>query len=273
MWRITNCDESVPVESQPSLAELLRSELRDRGIVTNGRIVFANDTAAVVLDAESAPHIPTLPVGFVFGTGVNAAVYSNTERGIINLETGRGTFVPPDNVTEIMEQRGWVPKNSAELEHWIGGAYLPKRVAGYVLANADELTDAEQVARKILTSDQQTLLSDIASGESPKNFGLHIGPSEYPTIRACVRTVMQQAGQLIGIHVAAVSSAIGYQHGKVIVPYEGSLYAKGHGIQQHAMQTVRMLLPDADMQLQHVSGMRGVAKLSLVLTHQRRTES
>lgn len=270
MWRITDCDENSGIESQPSLANLLRAELEERGIHTRGRIVFTNDTTAVVLDAESAEHIPTLPVGFVFGTGINAAVYANVDRGIINLETGRARIVPPDPVSAIMEERGWVPPHTTELEHWIGGAYLPKRTAGYILHIADQLTDAEQVARKILSNEQQTLLSDIAAGDSPKNFGLHIGPSEYPAIRNCVRTVLHQAGQLIGMNIAAVLSAIEYSHGRVIVPYEGSLYAKGYSIQQTALQTVRTFMPNADLLMQHASGMRGVAKLALVLTHQPR---
>jgi hexokinase len=269
MWRVTDCNPSTAAEQQPSLAKILRDELNKRDVHTNGRIVFANDTTAVVLDEESTEGVTTLPVGFVFGTGANSAVEGVGDDGILNLESGRAQIVTGDDATRIMSERGWAQPGVVVLEHWIGGAYLPKRAAAAILAVADKLTDAEQVAKKILNSDQQTLLSDIASGESPKNFGLHIGPSEYPIIRSTTATVLQQAGQLIGVQIASVCSAAGYTGGKVVVPYEGSLYAKGHDIAATAMQTVQQLIPGADIHMTHVSGMRGVAKLALVLSQSK----
>jgi len=266
MWRITDCNPALEAKNQPSLAALLRQALHARAIDTQGRIVFVNDTIAVVLDEESQSGVQTLPIGFVFGTGANSAVKGQSDDGILNIESGRSHIVEADDITRIMADRGWSQSGVVVLEHWVGGAYLPKRAAAAVLAVADRLTDAEQVAKKILTSDQQTLLSDIASGESPKNFGLHIGPSEYPIIREQVATVLKQAGQLVGVHIAAVAAAVGYTGGKVVIPYEGSLYAKGHGIAETAMHTVGQLIPSADIQMVHVSGMRGVAKLALALT-------
>ncbi len=267
LWRITDCDETRVAEDQPSLAGILRRILQDRGVHSIGRIVFVNDTTAVVLDVEPESSILTLPVGFVFGTGTNAAIAGDVESGIINLESGHATVVPPDATTRIMQERGWIPSHAPWLEYWIGGAYLPKRVAAAILSERQRLTDAEQVVETILNTTQQTLLSDIASGESPKNIGFHIGPDEYTFIRDCVQTVLHHAGQLIGVTIAAVCSAVGYEGGSVHVPYEGSLYTKGFGIADVARHTTQTLIPGAEITLTHASGMRGVAKLALVLTN------
>lgn len=270
MWRITDCDESLAAENQPSFTAMLRDALHKTGIDIGGKVVFVNDTTAVMLDSQSTVDTPTLPMGCVFGTGANAAVYTagDPESGIINLESGRARVVPADAASLLMAELDWTGEYPEELEHWIGGAYLHKRVAVHILNRAEEFTHPEQLAQAILASHQQSLISDIAFGTPAAAIGIAIDSNDYALLQAIAKDVLTSIGQLIGMDVAAVAAAVEYRNGSVVVPYEGSLYTKGFGIAETAMRTVGLLIPGADIHMTHVSGMRGVAKLALALTHQ-----
>lgn len=269
-WQVTDLDESVPPELQPSLAGMLRAALTQRGLQSIGNIVFVNDTVAVALDVRhQSAERPDLPVGFVFGTGMNAAVDAKdaaggNDNGIVNLEVGRAEILPADRVLQEMQRRSLVPTIKSELEYWVGGGFLIGRVVGGVASISDVFTDPEQLIRAMLASSNQALVSDMAVGASARQLELRVGPGEYVLLQEIARRVLTAAGQLIGVIIASVCAEAGYASGAVYVPYEGSLLAKGIGVQKAALQTVRALLPGSDVLPYKADGVIGAAKLAMV---------
>lgn len=270
-WEILDVDETLPIEQQTSITDLLRVVLAKRGMTNLGSIVFVNDTVAVALDVQHNDGAD-LPVGFVFGTGINSAIYSGASsktKGIVNLEIGQLSIMVKDKILEIMEHEKFVPTGSAIMEYWMGGGYLPARLAATILALDAEFVDARQVARIIMESTNQALVSEIAENASLRQLQLHLGPREYQIIQEAARRVLQQAAQLIGTHIAAVSYAAGYRQGLAHVPFEGALLAKGYGVAPIADLTVKELLPKSDIQPYKASGILGIAKLALLKTQSR----
>lgn len=260
-WKITDCDGDVAPEYQPSLAALLRAELAQRGIRSVGRIVFVNDTVAVALDAQHPGK--DAAVGFVFGTGTNAAMDSRSEKGILNLEAGAAKVMPIDAALQYMIDAELVPYASSNIEYWTGGGYLPARVAAGVELVKAEFTDPEQVKTVLLQSFNQALLSEIAEGVSPRKNEFHVGPSEYRLLQEIAQRVLAQAGQCIGLMIASVVAEAGIESGEWMVPYEGSLMAKAFGVQEAAMGVLHELLPGVTIVPYKASGMIGIAKLAL----------
>lgn len=263
-WQVTDLNESLPPQDQPSLAGMLREALTQRGLKSIGNIVFVNDTVAVALDVQhQSKDRPDLPVGFVFGTGMNAAVVGG-EKGIVNLEVGSAEILAADRVLEEMQRRSLVPTLKPQIEYWVGGGFLVGRIAGGVASIADVFTDPEQLIRTMNGSTNQALVSDMAEESSPRQLELHVGPGEYPLVQEMARRTLTAAGQLIGVIIAAVCAEAGYSTGAVYVPYEGSLLAKGHGVQDVALKTVGELLPGSDVKPYKADGVIGVAKLAMV---------
>ncbi|HLD21498.1 MAG TPA: hypothetical protein VJB65_01215, partial [Patescibacteria group bacterium] len=270
-WKITDCDESLPPEKQPSLSRLLRVALRKKGMKSIGRIVFVNDTVAVALDVQhDGKDSKDLPVGFVFGTGTNAAMDGNSKKGIINLEAGHAKAMQADHVFEHMLKKKLVPGTIPVLEYWMGGGYLPARIAGAIWCMADYFADPKQMTKTILKNTNQALVSEIAQGVSPRKLGLHSGPSEYKTVSECARRTLIQAGQVIGVMIATVCAETGYTKGKVHVPYEGSLLNKGYLVEKTAQQTIHSLLPKSNIVPYKACGMNGVAKLAMLLSQTKK---
>jgi hexokinase len=268
-WQITDLDETLPVDQQVSLSGLLRESLLARGFVSIGSIVFVNDTVAVALDVQHGDGAD-LPVGFVFGTGTNGAMFANTEKGIVNLEIGHAGVVPRDAVLDMMEQHQWVPNTHGIMEYWMGGGYLPGRCAATILGLRDQFIDADQLASSIVNSTNQAIVSDLAdTTSSPQQLQLHVAPQEFAMIQTIAQRVLHQAGQLIGLHIAAVCQAVNYTTGSTHVPYEGSLLAKGYRVATITDATVKHLLPGSDITPYRASGILGIAKLALLKTQAR----
>ncbi|MCW1929838.1 MAG: hypothetical protein KIH62_000815 [Candidatus Kerfeldbacteria bacterium] len=261
-WKITDCNGELAPEQQPSLAAMLRAELTRLGVRSVGRIVFVNDTVAVALDAQHPGK--DLAVGFVFGTGTNAAMDSRTEKGLLNLEAGAAKIMPIDSALQYMIDKELVPYSSSNIEYWMGGGYLPARVAAAVEMVRESFTDPEQVKTVLLQSFNQALLSEIAEGFSPRKNEFHVGPSEYTLLKEIARRVLVEAGQCIGLMIASVVAELGVETGEWMIPYEGSLMAKAYSVQDAAQKVIRELLPNATLTPYKASGMVGIAKFAMV---------
>ncbi|MBI2410765.1 MAG: hypothetical protein HYV32_02650 [Candidatus Kerfeldbacteria bacterium] len=265
-WKIVDLDESLLPQDQPSLSELLRVELKKRGVPSVGAIVFVNDTVAVALDMQTAADgVAALPMGFVFGTGTNGAMYGGPERGMVNLEAGHAHVIPKDSLLQIIDTHGWLPGHGVDLECFVGGGFLPSRLAAAVLYLQEYFSNAKQLADTIMNSRNQGIMSDIAQGKSRRKNELPVGPSEYKLLQECARLVLTQAGQLMGVMMAAVAHAAGFPDGgHARVPFEGSLLLKGYGVKDAADETARLLLNGGVIEPYKASGMVGVAKLAMV---------
>lgn len=263
-WEITDYNDSLTLEQQPSLAGLLRTHLDQKGLKSIGPIVFVNDTVAVALDVEdNGRNAQTIPAGFVFGTGVNAAMYNGNEKGIVNLESGHSSILPKDPVLLEMERRGFVPIKESDMEFWVGGGFLPHRMAGAISLLDDIFLDSPQLIASITQNSNQAIVSDIAEGTSARQLELHVGPNENEIVQEIARRALMMSGQLIGVMLAAVSAETGAPLEKAFVPYEGSLLQKGFKVKETALSTVQMLLPGSHIEPYKANGILGVAKLAM----------
>lgn len=270
-WYITDCSISVDPENQPSLTALLRAKLTKYGVQAPGRIVMVNDTVAVALDVQyDASEHKELPVGFVFGTGTNAAMYGDEEKGILNLEAGHSAPIEADDIYKIMEQRGYTNTEHAVMEHWTGGAHVPYRMAAALELLKEDFGDRwQEWAEEIIGNQHQALISDIAQGDFQYVYTLNPTPEEAGILQELAKWALAQAGQSIGIMLAATASAAGYTEGTAYVPYEGSLMKKGYMVEAYAVETLDTLIPGQDLHPYTASGMIGVAKLALVKSYNR----
>lgn len=269
-WQVTDLDESLAVEDQQSLTSLLRAALITRGFSSIGSIVFVNDTVAVALDVQHDDGTD-LPVGFVFGTGTNAAMWGGTKKGIVNLEIGHADILSEDTTLHMMREHDLVPNTNTIMEYWMGGGYLPGRLAAAVLCMENQLLDDAQIAQSLLDSSNQAIISDLAAEDAhPQQLQLHVAPKDFLLLQEAARRVLAQAAQLIGIHIASVCSAVGYDSGLAHIPYEGSLLAKGYSVEKIALETVQQLLVGSNIQPYKASGILGIAKLALLKTQARK---
>lgn len=268
-WEITDYDESIPPNEQPSLGERIKEKLRARGVHGVHSIAIVNDTVAVGLDVQ---HDKDAPVGFVFGTGTNGAMYAGTEKGMVNLEIGHAEIMDKDAMLTIMQTRGWAPDTRRIMEYIMGGAFIPARVMAGIELLKDFVSSPDAINQQISESSNPALMSDMAKGRQSPLVGLSLAADDYFAAHLCARRAIHQAGQLIGIHIGTVCEAVGYTNGKVYVPYEGSVLGKGYLVKQRALQTVKTLLPNVELIPYEASGMVGVAKLAMVRLFEQPTK-
>ncbi len=261
-WIVTDCDDSVPAEQQPSLSDLLRTKLTALGITSPGAITIINDTVAVSLDVQ---HVDDLPVGFVFGTGTNAALFVDSTKGILNLESGHMPM-EPDAVWEEMKRRGYITEERPVMEHWMGGGNLPYRIAAALYLVEDMVPNAARFAEMFINTENQALISHLASSDFSDLQFAGVTPEEEDVLRSVCRRVLTQAGQVIGIMSAVVAEHAGYKQGSAHFPFEGSLMKKGYNVQRTALDTAELLIPGHQLQPYVATGMIGVAKLAMVQT-------
>lgn len=264
-WRVMDCDETCPPEQQPSLAGLLRDKLEEKGLKDVGRIVFANDTVAVALDVQfGAEDGVNMPAGFVFGTGTNAAMMGTPQQGIVNLEAGHARTPESDATFERMVGKGYVREAEPTIEHWLGGGYIPYRMAAAMRCIATEYPQAKKWADFIVDHEDQTLVSDLASGT------LFCVPGEMCTnddrefLQECAERALAQAAQLIAVEVAAVTEVMQIEEKHIFVPFEGGVLKNAFGVSDTARATLKQLLPEKEIELYAASGMVGIAKLAML---------
>lgn len=265
-WRITDCDNTVAAEEQPSLARLIRSHLKEAGFHNIGTIAIANDTVAVALDSTAQGQgIDTLPAGFVFGTGTNASMYGNSETGLLNLESGHCVLFETDLVHEGMLKKGYFTNTVPTIEHYVGGMYVVKRFATALEVISDDIPYAQQWVDPILHSTDQALVSHLASGDMECIPGANTCTIEEKTVlQEAARRALVQAAQLMGVKIAAAIEYIGSDKDIVALPYEGSLLKKGYAVYDVAVETASQLT-GKEVRLYSASGMIGIGKLAVVI--------
>lgn len=264
-WEITDYKETASVFKQPSLAKLIKAKLKAKGVSGVTKIVMVNDTVAVALDVQhGGEEGEDAPVGFVFGTGTNGAMYANKKKGMVNLEIGHAEMMDLDPVLEVMQQHGWAPEKKQIMEYWMGGAFIPARVMAGVELLAEFVSSPKDINKQIAASQNQALISDMAKGRQSPLVGLSLIADDYLVARMCAKRALAQAAQLIGVHLATVCQAAKYTEGVAFIPYEGSVLGKGHHVKRRALETAKILLPKLELKPYEASGMVGVAKLAMV---------
>lgn len=272
-WEITDYDESLPPQQQPSIAELLRQKLRARGVEGVGPIVIVNDTVAVALDVQhEGSEGSDAPVGFVFGTGTNGAMYGGPDKGLVNLEIGHAAVMDTDDVLRTMQQRGLVPDTRQVMEYWMGGGFIVSRVLAGIELLKEYMSSPEAVIKQIAHSQNQALISDMAAGRPSPLLGLSLLADDYVVAHMCAARALHQAAQTIGIHLATVCQAVNITQGPAFIPYEGSVLGKGFQVKERALQTVKTLLPALALKPYEASGLVGVGKLAMVRLFQSPTK-
>ncbi len=272
-WRIIDLNTSLRPEEQPYLGEKLITALSYRGLPQVTEVYFQNDTNAVVHDVSSSDSDVVVPVGFVFGTGSNAAL------GRFNLQESNTVVFQKDAILEKMAERGFVGSDKPLTKIWVGGDRIRFRVAASMLLLGDRgiLAEehAEALADMLRDGENGTFVSDIASGnldylklrEKIPSLSLE----EYGILLRSCRRGMRQAGQVIGVMIGSAVSAAGYEGGLAHLPVEGSVFWKGYNVQPSVKQTLDLLIPGNDLRFEPASGVRGISKLALVYSHSRQS--
>lgn len=267
-WKITDLDTSLTPEQQPYLGEELLRYLSYQGAPQIKEVYFQNDTNAVVHDVATNASDVVLPLGFVFGTGSNAALRDiNTQASSVNL-------FGKDAVYQEMVDLGYVPAKP-QMKLWMGGERIAYRVAaGMKLLAKEGLvrdTTADEVARMIRENGKGLIISNILNGQLSYDAllqeGIPLTFSEYQLLKQSSQASLNQAGQAIGVMMATAIEATGHTSGKAKVPVEGSVFWKAHGVRDVAQETVKLLLPEVDLLPYEASGLQGIGKLALTYSH------
>lgn len=270
-WRIIDAFDELPEEDekQTSLAGLLREKLLEGGMESVGRIVFSNDTVAVALDVQHAEESGvSLPAGFVFGTGCNAAMMGLPQQGIVNLEAGHARVPEEDAAFIRMVAKGYTQSTEPDIESLLGGGFIPYRIAAAMRCIAPDMPKAKQWAQFIVEHEDQTLISDLASGVLKCVPGEMCSNEDREFLQESANRALTQAGQMIAVQVAATVEVLrqntGLQGEKYFAPFEGGVLKNAYGVSDTARGTLKQLVPDAEIELYTASGMVGIAKLAMI---------
>jgi len=261
-WEITDFAENL------FIGRALFKALEERGIQLPHRLIYIdNDTKAVanaVIDIDEA--IEKLAMGGVFGTGMNLFLRR------INLEIGHKKL-SSDEVAREMARRGFLPfkeegvEKRFEYEHMIGGDYIKYRaLAALGLAGNRGLLNneiAEGVIRRILDDKNESIVSDLARGDKETQIRLDMADDIYEAATLAAKTALAQAGQLMITMIHAVAAEAGFTGQKAYVPVEGSVYAKGEGIQSIMKKTSQELHPGNQLEIKEVNGLEGMIQYAM----------
>lgn len=265
-WRITDFNSHKSDLLGKSILALLHS----RGLTSLDRVIFQNDTNSVSHHTTQT-EAKKLPVGFVFGTGDNAALDDK------NLEAGYGLVDNEDMVFHEMKRRNLVPHGEQRniVEYRMGGDFVKFRaIAGLgLLQKFGEINfvTSEYIIRALLQNNDGALISKIASGtidrrtlnKTLKTHGF-IHDEMYKTLQLVAQTTLIQAGQLMGVMISAVTEAAGYSSGPATVNVEGAVYWDGYNVKEQADLTLKQLNRESDIQTIRAMGLIGVAQLGMV---------
>lgn len=269
-WEIIDYNEKIIPERQPSLAKLLRENLKSRGIKGVGRIAILNDTVAVAMDVRSENIMHSLPAGFVFGTGTNGAMYGGAKKGMVNLEMGWAEVMEADEILRRMQRKGWAQHNGAVMEYWMGGTYIAKRMMAGIELLDKFVSSSKEINKQILNSENKALISDMARGRESPLVGLSLPADDYLLAKICAKRALHQAAQVIGTQLAVVAEMSGCTRGTYSVPFEGSVLGKGYGVKKKALEVAKYLLPNLTLEPYEASGMVGVGKLAMARTFSKK---
>lgn len=284
-WVITDWNQ---YKEKPLIGEALReifektgqdsmmgiTKVRDfsQGVLIN-RIVIQNDTNSVAHNYWKRPY-KQIASGAVFGTG------DNTSLNDVNLEIGHAVIDQPDAVFYEMKERRMISRRSLnDLESRMGGDYIKYRmlsavgIVGQSLMGQNEIFShclAENIIKKLYKSRKSTIVSDIAKGSMQFSqfnqiFELSLDEVDYQILQEAASRALQQAGQLMGLILSAVTSQAGFNQGdEVSYPIEGSVFFFGHKVQDTALDTAKILLPEITICPYEAFGIIGIAQLAMV---------
>lgn len=245
-WNILDFDESKTSENQPFLGKILLEKLGNFGLKNFKYIFFENDTNAVSNYIEDLNTNNSLGVGFVFGTGDNAAI------GSLNLELGRFDLIEADEIYNALVKEKIFTDSFKKFEHWLGGHYIKKR-----LAMDMKLQGETEIFDLIMANHDGTIMSDIASGLYDNQI---LGKA-----KTSAQRILTETGQLIGVILAAVATAGSYNPNTfAILPVEGAVFWKAYRVKEIAQATLNSLIPNNKLQIIKASGIIGIGQVSCI---------
>lgn|GEM_PF-4156367 len=244
-------------------------ELHRRNYSKVSKIYILNDTNALasytVLNQDTEVR-EKIPGSLVAGTGDNMSLRQ------FNLEAGRKP-IKPDELWELMSQKIWgdekkslIPEGDGPInEHRIGGDFIRYRLLAALKVLIDKsvvrVNGINEIINRILTSDNQSLISSLASEEA---VGI-ADKSEYQGIvKEGALRALGIAGQCLGIMIASLVKALNLNPGKYWLSVEGGVIEKGYQVLETVNQTLETLIPDFDIKLIPGSGLIGIAQLAMV---------
>ena len=263
-WVITDWkeDQFYGLEVIKILLEKYKRELMS--------IYFDNDTKMVANNVhaeigENDREDDIRRVGFVFGTGDNSC------EGEVNLESGISSHsLAKDVALETMIKNKLVNLDDNIMEYFMGGDHLKRRVgvACELLELAGLLENGKKLGDYILESTDGAIVSKIASGDSVTLDGIIkrklLTEKDVSFVSDIAKTVLLQAGQLIGMQIAVVTVHAGYSRGKEQIPVEGAVYHKGFGVKEKAREIIDILIPDNELKIIKASSLLGSAQFAMV---------
>ncbi|MCA9385592.1 hypothetical protein KC717_03005 [Candidatus Dojkabacteria bacterium] len=230
-------------------------------------IYILNDTNAVSHFRTSSTE-NQLPVGFVFGTGVNASL------GEYNLEIGK-VLLPEDiansdKIHSETENLRLLPSNDDRdvIENWIGGDFLKDKVAGALSLLEKKQQIPQGLGMWFAETKNHSLVSDYAQG-GICTVANHIQVSEREASVLCEiitnisSITLIRASQLIATIIASVIQHHTKTPSQFSIPIEGSVFWKGYKVKEITQDTLGMLLPNTTVNPIEASGILGIATYAL----------
>ena len=263
-WKITDYKD----HEKDLVGKSLLEELKRRKCDSITKFVIQNDTNAVA-HATSTSKSTKLPAGFVFGTGDNASL------GKRNLEVGYAIVNSEDDIFLEMKKRKYISEGNQNnlIEYMMGGDYIKFRaIAALGLLQDQKLintAEASSIISSLMTSDDGAIISKIASNKiGRRKLGtlIHeeISPDTYSILQEIASRSLRQAGQMMGVVIAAVAQSAGYnQTQETTYNVEGSVYWKGYKVQEEVKKTLTILSPENRLRAIEASGLIGIAQLGM----------
>lgn len=235
----------------------------DHIFILNDTNAVCNDIAIKNSDQSNDVHTG---VGFVFGTGVNAAL------GQYNLEIGAARIIQPDEVLLGMVDHNLISSSKETiqsqnyLEQWIGGDTIQNRIAVALMLN-----DEHEIARRLFLKPDPELMNGLAArsmtmADVIARLNMDISPHTFDVMKTVADKTLTQTGQLIGTTIAAVLAATGKHNSLFRIPVEGSVFWKGYSVKETALQTASALLNNTQIVAKQASSMHGMAQLAMART-------
>ncbi|MDO5462593.1 MAG: hypothetical protein Q4F99_03800 [bacterium] len=217
----------------------LTTALIQRGC-KNIQIAILNDTVATLLAAYAAKQQPYAGyVGFILGTGVNAAYAERTEailkaptlppghRVPINCESGNFTAFTRTRFDDNYEAA--TGNGKAQWERCISGVHLGPLCTEMLRCAAKEGLLSEKIASYVRTTTLTFVeLNHFLSGRAPELFNTTI--DEQHTIRQWLLAMIERAATFAAVNIAAAALASAQAqkstHGTILVNADGSTFWK-----------------------------------------------
>ena len=217
------------------------------------QITVLNDTAAVLFSALISGSDNA--VGFILGTGMNAAYFEKTEDiSKISAEPGRYMAVnmeaayfsdPPMGTVDRLVDEHSRNRGRALLEKMVSGAYLGEIAYRCTLLLAEERLISRESLRSIENAGEFSVryMTELIENSSGPYAGLCSGSGDIDALREVFLSVERRAGKLTAALVAAVIKKITYETGSTVtVAVNGSTIRLNRNIRGEFEKWLRELL-------------------------------